>query len=164
MIALVVAFSKNRVIGKNNDLPWYLPADLKHFKDITTGKTVVMGRKTFDSIFDRLGKPLPNRRNIVLTRDKSLKINGADVYTSFETLLKEAEKEDLYIIGGAELFKMALPKADIIYATEVEADIDGDVSFPELKASEWLSSSKEIHKADEKNAHNFSFITYERVK
>ncbi len=162
MISLVVAYSKNRVIGKNNDLPWYLPKDLKHFKDITTGKTVIMGRKTFDSIFTRLGKPLPNRRNIVLSRDKTLKLTGVEVFTSFDKLLDDTQNEDVYIIGGAELFKIALDKADIIYATEVNTVIDGDVYFPKLKPNKWLTKSKERHQSDEKNIHDISFITYER--
>ncbi len=161
MISLVVAMAKNRVIGSNNDLPWYLSADLKHFKEITTGHTIVMGRTTLESIVARLGKPLPNRTNVVLTHDANYQApEGCVVVTTLDDALRISD--DVMVIGGGQVFAEALPKADRIYLTRVEADIAGDVLFPEL-GPEWKEVSSETHEADEKNEYPYTFITLERV-
>ena len=159
MVSLLVAYARNRVIGKNNDLPWYLPADLKRFKELTTGQTVVMGRKTFDSIIARNGKPLPNRTNVVITRDSEYLAEGAEVVHTIEDALKGSA--EIFVIGGAEIFRQALPLADRIYATEIDADIEGDVYFPEI-GSGWREVAREPHQADEKNQYNYAYVTYEK--
>jgi dihydrofolate reductase len=163
MVSLLVAYAQNRVIGKDNDLPWYLPADLKRFKELTTGQTVIMGRKTFDAIIARNGKPLPNRTNIVITRDPDYAFEGALVAHSIpEALVQVASDQENFIIGGAQIFEQSLPLADRIYATEVQADIDGDAYFPELSA-EWHEVGRESHKADEKNNFDYDYVTYEKT-
>nr|AIA11423.1 Dihydrofolate reductase [uncultured bacterium] len=161
MVSLLVAYAHNGVIGKDNDLPWYLPADLKRFKELTTGKTVVMGRKTFDSIITRNGKPLPNRTNVVITRDPSYHAEGAEVVHTIQDALTGSD--EVFVIGGAEIFKQALPLADQIYATEIDADIEGDVYFPEIDKSVWRQAARESHQADEKNRYNYSYVTYEKT-
>jgi dihydrofolate reductase len=161
MISIVVAQARNRVIGKSSDLPWYLPADLKHFKDLTTGHAVIMGRKTHDSIFARLGKPLPNRANIVVTHQEDFAPKGVIVAHSVEEALGLAEGE-VFIIGGAQIYEQALPYVDSIYLTQIEADIDGDTYFPELNSAEWTQTAQEAHVADDKNQFDYTFITLER--
>lgn len=164
MISIVVATARGNVIGKANDLPWYLPADLKHFKQLTEGHTVVMGRKTFESIMARLGKPLPNRRNIVITRDPDYKAPGARVVYSLEAALREQKADDqLFVIGGAQIYEQALSLVERVYLTQVEADIQGDAFLPELAASQWQEVSSEPHQADERNPHNYSFKVFDRV-
>ena len=152
---MIVAYSANRVIGSDNSIPWQgkMPADMKHFKDLTSGKTVVMGRKTFESI----GRPLPSRQNIVITR-QDLELDDVKVVKSL-TQAYEAASGEIYIIGGAEIYTMGLADADIIYATEIHASIPGTVRFPEL-SDEWREVSREDHVADEKNAYDYSFVTY----
>lgn len=163
MVSVVVAVAKNGVIGKSNDLPWYLPADLRHFKDITTGGTVIMGRKTYDSIIDRLGKPLPNRRNIVITRGKHHD-EGVEFVPTVEAAIKLAAKdESAYIIGGAQVFEQSLPLADTIYLTEVHADIDGDTFFPDLDSSEWQETARQEFEKDDKNQYDYAFVTLVRT-
>lgn len=165
MITLIVAKSRNGTIGKDNDLPWHLPADLKHFKDLTTGRTVVMGRKTYESILKRLGKPLPNRRNIVISRSMESTPEGFEVFHSLEDGLKAAEADaEVFIIGGTSLFKAALSQnlADRIELTEIHADIDGDTFFPQLDAATWSETSRENHTSDEKNRYDYDFVTLER--
>jgi dihydrofolate reductase len=152
----IIAYSQNRVIGKNNQLPWHLPDDLKHFKAITSGKTVLMGRKTYDSI----GRPLPNRRNIILSRDTNLQIMGCEVIHSIEQLADL--HEEIFLIGGAEIFSMLLPQVQTLYLTEVHAHIDGDVYFPDLNPTEWHEISREHHSQDEKHAYAFDFIQLSR--
>lgn len=160
MVSLLVAYARNGVIGKNNDLPWYLPADLRRFKELTTGQTVVMGRKTFDAILARNGKPLPNRTNVVITRSRDYRFDGVRVVHSIEDALEAPG--DIFVIGGAEIFKLALPLANRIYATEIDADIEGDVYFPQI-GFQWHETSRESHKADEKNEYNYSYVTYEKT-
>ncbi len=163
MISLLVAYAKNRVIGKENDLPWYLPADLRRFRDLTTGKTIIMGRKTFGSIIARNGKPLPNRTNIVVTRDTDYAYDGVQVAHSITEAIKMVPVgEEAFIIGGAQIFEQSLDLADRIYATEVEAEIDGDVYFPELEP-EWQEVARESHQADEKNSYNYDYVTFEKA-
>ncbi|MDF2939788.1 MAG: hypothetical protein K0R66_430 [Gammaproteobacteria bacterium] len=152
----VIAYSLNRVMGKNNQLPWHLPDDLKHFKALTVGKPVLMGRKTYDSI----GRPLPNRRNIILSRDKALSIPGCEVIHSLDEL---ASDQEVAVIGGAEIFKMLLPKIETLYLTEVQANIEGDVYFPELNPTEWKELSREHHPADEKHLYALDFVTLQRI-
>lgn len=163
MIAIVVAKAKNGVIGASNDLPWYLPADLRHFKELTSGHTVVMGRKTFDSIVSRLGKPLPQRKNIVVTRNESFEHEGVEVAHSVNEAVAKAEGESIFIIGGAEIYSASLPLVDTLYITEVHAEIAGDTYFPELQKEDWYEVSRESHDADDKNNFPYSFVTLKRV-
>jgi dihydrofolate reductase len=158
MIKLIVAISKNRVIGDSNKLIWNLPADLKRFKEITTGHPIVMGRKTFQSI----GRPLPNRRNIIITRDNEFEAKGCEVVNSIEEALL-LTNSDCFIIGGGEIYKQSLQLANQIYITEIDEEFKGDTTFPDLDSS-WYISKKEDFKKDEKNPHNYSFIIYERFE
>ena len=164
MISAIVATAMNRVIGKQNDLPWYLPSDLKRFKELTTGHTVVMGRKTHDSIIARIGKPLPNRRSIVLTRDGEFQAEGAEACLSVEKLIQDLPSDqEVFVIGGEQIYEALMPYTDRIYATEVNVEIDGDAFFPEISA-EWREISREAHTRDEKNEYDYSYVTYEREK
>jgi len=161
VLSAIVAMSENRTIGKDNKLPWHLPADLKHFKEITTGHYIVMGRKTFESI----GKSLPNRTNVVLSRDSQFIAPGCHVVNTIETAIDMARKDqqaEIFIIGGAEIYRQLLPKINRLYLTVVHAEVEGDAWFPELSPNEWREVSREQHQADEKNAYAYSFITMER--
>jgi len=159
IVSMVVAISENNAIGKDNQLLWYLPRDLKHFKTITSGHTVIMGRKTFDSV----GRPLPNRRNIVITRKKDLEIGGAEVVNSLEAALQLCEAEDeVFIVGGAEIYKQAMPHTDRIYLTVVHERFDADTYFPEIDMDIWKETASESHQPDEKNNLAFTFSTLER--
>lgn len=165
MISIVVAYANNRVIGIGNELPWYLPADLKHFRELTTGHTVIMGRKTFDSIVTRNGKALPNRVSIVLSRDPNYSFDGAKVVSDLGTALSEiGTDQEIFIIGGAEIFLQALPFTDKLYVTEIDADIEGDIYFPKFNRDEWRETSRVAQKADDKNPYDYGFVTYERIK
>lgn len=158
-VSAIVAISENRAIGKNNRLLWHLPADLKHFKDTTSGHSIIMGRKTFDSV----GKPLPNRRNIVVTR-QNLTIPGCEVVNSIDDALKLCKEDDeVFIGGGAEIYKVAMPVTDRIYLTIVHQDFDADTFFPEINPGEWREVSRQYHQADIKNPIPYSFITLERI-
>ena len=154
MINIIVAASLNNVIGKDNKLLWRQSADLKRFKELTTGKTVVMGRKTFDSI----GKPLPNRRNIVITR-QSIQIPGCEMVNSLEEALKL--DNEIFIIGGGEIYQKSIILADKIFLTLIETEIEGDTHFPVL-GDEWKIESKEVFLKDEKNQFDYQFINYVR--
>lgn len=157
-ISLIVAKSKNDVIGKNNQLPWHLPADLKHFKQITMGKPIIMGRKTFESI----GKPLPGRRNIIISRDKNLLIHGCDVFHSIDDAFKAVKTEkEVMIIGGADLFSHCLSRADCIYLTVIDAEFDGDTFFAKLDNT-WKMTSEEKHLPDEKNKYAYCFQIWQK--
>ncbi|MDB5155671.1 MAG: dfrA [Mucilaginibacter sp.] len=159
IISIVVAISENHAIGKDNKLLWYLPKDLKHFKDITTGGTVIMGRKTYDSV----GKPLPKRRNIIVTR-QPITIDGCEVVNSIEAALDLCrDEEEVFIVGGAEIYKQAMHLTDRIYLTIVHENIDGDSYFPEIKEDIWKETERADHDPDEKNPLPFSFITLERI-
>ncbi|QPH39384.1 dihydrofolate reductase [Pedobacter endophyticus] len=157
---IAVAVADNFAIGRNNQLLWHMPADLKFFKQTTSGHTVIMGRKTFDSV----GKPLPNRRNIVVTRDASLKIDGAEVVNSLDEAIKLSEDSDgpIFIIGGAEIYRQALPKTDTIYLTTIHHTFDADAFFPEIDRNEWEVISSESHQADEKNKYDYTFKVLKR--
>jgi dihydrofolate reductase len=158
MVKIIVAVSSNRVIGDSNKLLWNLPADLKHFKNITTGHPIVMGRKTYDSI----GRPLPNRRNIVITTQPDYKLEGVEVVNSIQEALL-LTNNDCFIIGGGEIYKQTLHLSDQIYMTVVDKEFVGDTTFPELPKS-WYVSKKEDFLSDEKNTYNYSFIFYEKYE
>lgn len=160
-ISLVVAMAANRAIGRGGTLPWRLPNDLRHFKTLTTGKPVVMGRKTFASI----GRPLPDRTSIVVSRDPAFRPEGALVVNSFEAALNAAAAAaagEIMVIGGAEIYAAALPLADRIYVTEVHADVEGDRFFPPVDPGEWVETFRERHEADDRHAYGYSFVTLER--
>lgn len=155
-ISLIYAVSENHVIGNANKLPWHLPADFKHFKEMTHGHPVIMGRRTFESI----GRPLPGRQNIVLTRNTDYHAEGIDVVHSFDGALERAE-DDAFVIGGVGVFQEALPQATYIYETRVHALVAGDVLFdPDL--SHWLEEDQHDYPADGENNYGYSFITYVR--
>lgn len=159
-ISLVVAVSENGGIGKDNQLLWHLPNDLKFFKKVTSGHTVIMGRKTFESI----GRPLPNRRNIVITRQKALNATGIETATSITDAINLAkDEEELFIIGGAEIYKQTLPLADRIYLTKVWVHLDADAFFQTLNPEQWRVVEREDHTADEKHAFPYSFIIMDRL-
>ena len=152
--------TRNRVIGRDNALPWRLPADLQHFKATTMGKPVLMGRKTFDSI----GRPLPGRVNLVLTRDVHWQAPGIVVAHSIEDALARAsEAPEVAGIGGAEIFRLLLPLASRIHLTRIEADIPGDTFFPALDATQWIEVERQRRPADERNAYDMEFVTLQRV-
>ena len=158
-ISLIAAMSENRVIGRDGALPWHLPADLARFKSITTGHTLIMGRKTFESV----GKPLPNRRSIVISRNSDYQCEGVVVAHSFDEALEHgAGQEEVFVLGGQAVFELALPRADRIYLTMVHASIDGDTHFPPFDPSEWTFVEDERHEADDRHAYAFSFRRYER--
>lgn len=156
--SVIVAQSENRAIGINNTLPWHLPADLKRFKAITMGHCIIMGRKTYDSI----GRALPGRTNIIVTRNKSLTIEGCVIVHSLEEAYKHAlmiNETESFVIGGADLIKQAIADCDKIYLTEIHTHIDGDTFLDPLN-NEWKVESKESHQPDEKNNYHYSFINY----
>jgi dihydrofolate reductase len=161
MLSLVVAQSRGRVIGAQGGIPWYMPADLKHFRELTTGRRVIMGRRTYDSIVAKLGGPLPNRINIVVTRDDHYRADGAVVVHSLNEAIKQAGEGEIMVAGGAVIFEQCLPLADRIYLTQIEADITGDTFMPEL-GHEWAQTSREEHAADEHNPYDYAFITLDR--
>ena len=160
-ISLIAAMAHDRVIGKNNQLPWHLSADLQHFKALTTGKPIIMGRKTFEAI----GKPLPNRQNIVLTTNADWSATGVTAVNSWEQALAAcgAVAEEVMVIGGAQLYRLTLPKASQLYLTFIEADVDGDAFFPEWDAKEWQEVDRITHAADEKNCYHMDFVRLRRV-
>jgi dihydrofolate reductase len=159
-ISLVVAMAGNRVIGRDQALPWHLPADLAHFKALTMGKPILMGRKTWESI----GRPLPGRLNLVLTRDPGYQAGGATTVTSVDAAIDACTgAPELMVIGGAGVYRDLLPAANRLYLTEVSTNVDGDTYFPELDMSEWREVSREQRQADEKNACDMSFVILDRV-
>lgn len=159
IVSIVVAIAENNAIGKDNQLLWHLPADLKHFKEITSGHTIIMGRKTYESI----GKPLPNRRNIVITRNPGLQIPGVEVEGNITNALAlcEGEKE-IFIIGGAEVYRSTMDLVDRIYLTRVHEHYDADAFFPEIDFSRWEETNVENHLPDEKNRVAYTFSTLSR--
>ena len=165
IISMIAAMAKKRVIGLNNQMPWHLPADLGHFKRTTLGKPVIMGRKTYESI----GKALPGRTNIVVTRDTSYQLEDALVVTSCEAALDAAQTaepglEEVMIIGGGTIYQYFLPMCQRLYLTEIALEVDGDTHFPDYQAQgQWQKTSSEPHQADEKNPYAYEFFTLERV-
>ncbi|GAB3844453.1 dihydrofolate reductase [Hymenobacter terrigena] len=161
MISFVVAVAENNAIGKDGELPWgHLPDDLQHFKRLTLGHPVVMGRRTYDS----LGRALPKRPNIVVTRQPGWSAPGCETAASVPAALARAREldEEVCVIGGGEIYREALPAADVIYLTEVHHSFEGDAFFPVLSPSEWREESRERHEADERHAYPFSFVTLRR--
>lgn len=160
MIAIVVAVAENNVIGKDNQLIWHLPADLRFFKNLTMGHPILMGRKTYESI----GKPLPGRTTVIITRQQDFEAPGCIVVNSIDDAIEEAQtiNQDVYVIGGAEIYRQALPKTDTIYLTRMHHTFDGDTYFPELNEADWEVTSEERYEPDEKNKYSYSFITLQR--
>ncbi len=164
MLSAIVAVSENFVIGRQNDLPWHLPADLKRFKRLTMGHHIVMGRKTYDSI----GRPLPGRTSVVVTRDATYRPPGAEsgdvlVVASLDAALERVAVDDeAFIIGGESIFRLALPVVECLYLTLVHAAVDGDVYFPGESLADWMLVSEEAHPADERHEYPYSFRVYSR--
>ncbi len=158
-ISLIAALSRNGVIGRDNRLPWKLPADMRHFRQLTMGKPILMGRKTFQSI----GKALPGRSNIVVSRNPAFQAAGCIVVDSIEGGIEAAGAcEELMVIGGAAIYRAALPLAERMYLTVIQADVEGDARFVEFDKKEWLETARADYAADEENAYPYSFITLER--
>jgi dihydrofolate reductase len=161
IISLVAAAAENNIIGKENALPWRLPADLKFFKNLTMGHSIIMGRKTFQSV----GKALPGRKNIIITRDNSFSAEDCIVLGSLSEAFQVCKDEDeIFVVGGAEIYHQSMEFADKIYLTRVHALFAGDTYFPDIHEDEWRVLSKEEHRADEKNIYPYSFIQYLRIK
>ena len=159
ILSCIAAVAKNGVIGRANGLPWHLSADLRRFKRLTTGHTILMGRKTYESI----GRPLPNRRNVVLTRSPTLAWEGVDVESSLDDALRRcAGESEVFVIGGHALYDLALPRADRLYLTRVLESFAGDVFFPTDAIDEFTLVSEEPHDSDEKNPYPYNFCVYER--
>jgi len=171
ILSMIVATADNNIIGKDNDMPWHLPADLAYFKKVTLGKPIIMGRKTYESI----GRPLPGRRNIVISRDVSYSPQGkgaeaVDVVTSVEEALAlvdgsngDEAVDEIMVIGGGAIYAHCLPKADRLYVTHIQADIEGDTQFPDYDDGNWQKVSSELRDSDEKNIHALDFCVYQHV-
>ena len=162
-ISLIAAMAENRVIGRDNTLPWHLPDDLKQFKRRTQGHAVVMGRSTFESV----GAPLAGRRSIVVTRNRAFRAEGAEVVHDLNEALECARvsgETEVFILGGAEIYALALAQADLMYLTVIHAEIEGDTFFPECDLGEWRLVEDERHEADERHEHAFSLQVYERAR
>lgn len=160
-ISIIVAMAQNRTIGINNTLPWRCPEDLKHFKTLTMGHHMIMGRKTFDSI----GKPLPGRTTVVVTRNPDLKIDGCIVTHSLEEAISACNgDEEIFVVGGAELYTQAIPRADNIYLTEIQQDVMGDAHFPNYNHHDWKEVAREQHVQNSPQPLSFHFVTYQRFK
>ncbi|MCZ2722094.1 type 3 dihydrofolate reductase [Marinomonas sp. 15G1-11] len=166
MLSLIVAMAENRVIGRNNALPWHLPNDLQYFKRVTMGKPIIMGRKTFESI----GRPLPGRRNIVISRQKNLQFDGVDCVSSLEEAITLGENiafveghEEVMVIGGAQIYQSILPMVDRLYITHVHSNVEGDAFFPHVSWSLFQEVAREDFSAQEPNPYNYSFVVYDRL-
>ncbi|MDT8428697.1 MAG: dihydrofolate reductase [Pseudomonadales bacterium] len=164
-VALIWAMADNGCIGNKNGLPWHLPGDLRYFKQVTMGKPIIMGRKTWDSI----GRPLPGRKNIIISRDPAFQLEGARVVHSLEEAFRVAaafcQQEncaETVVMGGAEIYRLALPWADRLYLTRVHATVEGDVFFPELDLSAWQEIKREDHRASAQNPYDYSFCVLEK--
>ncbi|MCF6348193.1 MAG: dihydrofolate reductase [Flavobacteriaceae bacterium] len=158
MITIIAAIGKNRELGKNNDLIWHLPNDLKRFKKVTSGHDVIMGRKTFES----LGKPLPNRTNIIITRNGNFQAEGCTIVNSLDDALKACDDPNPFILGGAQIYSQAIKIADVLDLTLVDAVFDADVFFPEIDMTIWKETARQDLNADEKHQYGYSFVTYLR--
>ncbi len=164
-ISMIAAMSRNRVIGKDNDIPWHLPDDFKFFKDTTKHHHVIMGRKNYESLPHKF-KPLPDRPNVIITRQANYPVEGAQVVPSLEAALEIARKageQEAFIIGGGEIYKLGLDIAEIIYLTEIDGEIAGDVFFPEFNKALWKEIDRRHHPADERHKFAFDFVTYEKI-
>ncbi|HEX4300203.1 MAG TPA: dihydrofolate reductase [Gammaproteobacteria bacterium] len=162
IVSLIVAVGRRNEIGKGGKMPWHLPADLKHFKRNTLGKPVLMGRKTLTAI----GRPLPERRNLVLTRDAAFQADGCETVTSLEgAIARVGAAPELMVIGGGEVYRLAWERADRIYLTCIQADVDGaDTFFPDMEEGRWREVSRDDHRADVRNPFDYSFLVLERVR
>lgn len=158
-LAIIAAVADNAVIGRDNDLPWRLSEDLRRFKALTLGNPVIMGRRTFES----MGRPLPERRNIVLSTTPGYGAPGIEVYGSLDEALAAIDGGLAFILGGQRLFAEALPRADLLYLTRVRASVEGDVTFPDYDRSQWRLTATDEHPADERNEYRCTFETYERA-
>lgn len=164
-ISMIAAMTQNRVIGKNNDLPWSLPDDFAYFKRVTSGHHVIMGRKNFDSLPAKF-KPLPNRKNLVVTRNTDFSYPGVSVFHSLEAAVDSARADgetEAFIIGGGEIYKLGLAIADTIYLTEINGVIAGDTHFPVFDKTCWKESARVHHMQDEKHQYSFDFVIYEKL-
>ncbi|GJE50638.1 Dihydrofolate reductase type 3 [Methylobacterium tardum] len=159
-IALVAAVARNGVIGRDNGLAWHLSSDLNRFKALTMGKPMLMGRRTWDSI----GRPLPGRRTLVLTRDRGFRAEGAEVVHDWEAALAAAAGTELMVVGGAEIYALALAQADRLHLTEVAAEPDGDVRFPAFDRAQFRETFREAHPAGPRDEHAFAFVDWERIR
>jgi dihydrofolate reductase len=159
MVTIIAAVGRNKALGKNNDLIWHLPADLKRFKEITRGHHVIMGRKTYES----LGKPLPNRTNIIVSRNPGFKAEGCVVVGSLDEALREAESDpNPYILGGAQIYEQALQVADRMDLTLVHEDFEADAFFPDFSEDHWEETGRQDFEKDEKNPYDYSFVQYKK--
>ena len=158
IISLIVAMGTNRVIGRDNRLPWRMPADMRLFRELTMGKAILMGRLTYDSI----GRPLDGRHNIVLTRDKGFVAEGCTVARSIDEALQLAGEGEIMVIGGGLLYEQMLPIADRIYLTLIDSQFEGDSYFPPIESKKWSEKSRELCPADDRNPHNYAFILLEK--
>ncbi|MBA6287993.1 type 3 dihydrofolate reductase [Colwellia sp. MB3u-4] len=160
ILSMIVAHANNRVIGKNNDMPWHLPADLAYFKKTTLGKPIIMGRKTYQSI----GRPLPGRKNIVISRDDNFQAEGVEVVNSVDAALAlVVDSAEVMVIGGGAIYQHCLAAAQRLYITHINADIDGDTHFPEYDLTVWQKVASDIRPSDEKNLYQLDFSVYEKV-
>ena len=159
---MIAAMGSNRVIGKDNDLPWHLPDDFKYFQQKTNGHFIIMGRKNWESLPHKF-QPLPNRTNLVLTRQKDYQAKGATIIRSLQEgqeIAAQNSENELFIIGGGEVYRMGLEIADRIYLTEIAGDFEGQVTFPELSANQWKEIDREHHATDERHQYAFDFVIY----
>lgn len=166
VISLIAAVSKNGVIGKDNDLPWSLPDDMKYFMQTTSRHHVIMGRKNYESIPEKF-RPLPNRTNIVVTHQRDYQAPGCVVVHSIDSALavaRQGDDEEIFIIGGAGIFSQSLEVTQRMYLTEIDAVVDGDIFFPEYDPSDWIETSRRHHPTDERHAFSFDFVVYDRQK
>lgn len=163
MVSAIVAVTKNGVIGNSGELPWYLPADLRHFKEITTGHAVIMGRKTYDSIVTRLGHGLPDRQNIVVTRNPDVHADDIQTASSIDDALALVKTDEPIIIGGAQIYELASNQVDRWYVTEIDTDISGDVTLKGFDKTQFKEVDRVDHLADEKNPFDYHFVIYERI-
>jgi len=166
ILSMIVATADNNVIGKDNTMPWHLPADLAYFKKVTLGKPIIMGRKTYESI----GRALPGRRNIVISRDENYAVDGIDTVTSVAQALALVDGSDgsdavaeIMVIGGGAIYQHCLPKADRLYITHIKAAIEGDTQFPSYDDGSWQKTESELRVSDEKNAYDLDFCVYKRI-
>jgi len=163
ILSLVAALDRNGVIGDGNDLPWHVPADLRRFRELTVGHDVIMGRKTFESIYARLGKPLPKRRSIVLSRTARESADDVIWVPDLDSAMHVCMGDEAFVIGGAEVFKMALPLVQKMYLTEIDAEVPGDVFFPQYDPAEWKETFRSDANDDSDASFKYSFVTYERI-
>ena len=170
IVSIIAAVAKNGVIGRDGELPWHLPADMRYFKEKTAGKPVIMGRKTFESILRRLGKPLPDRFNVVLSRRPgrlakyfvAFADSQRSAFEAAKSAAKAMDRKEIFVIGGASVYKAFLPFTKRVYLTLIDEDFEGDAHFPPLDENEWVEISRESHEADEKNKYGYSFVVLER--